>query len=205
MTHPSNDELRAWYEQGNAADRKRVIAHLAECDACRRSLAAMAAADEVLPASAPIVTAAEAAPHGYAARKPDTGSLGGWAWLHNPLVRLAGAAAVMALVFWITTPTVNQTRRAIPTMSTGTSGGSGTAQEFRWESPFQAPRYRVSVRDAKGVLMFSGEATEPPFRPNETMRSQLVAGESYTWKVESLDHTGATIAESVPVTFRYQP
>jgi hypothetical protein len=205
VNHPSSDELRAWYEQGSAADRKRIIGHLAECDACRRSLAAMAAADDSVPVSTPIVTAAEAAPLGYAARKADTGSLGAWAWLHNPLVRLAGAAAVVALVFWVTTPTVNQTRRAIPTMSTGTSGGTGTAQEFRWESPFQAPQYRVSVRDAKGVLIFSGETTASPFRPNETMRSQLVAGETYTWKVESLDGTGATIAESVPVTFKYQP
>ena len=119
------------------------------------------------------------------------------------MMRHLGGAAVMLAVVWVATPTVNQSRR--PPLLETARAGPGTAQEFRWESPLQAARYRVSVRDAKGVLIFSGDTTASPFHPNETMRSQLVAGGAYTWKVESVDTAGVTIAESVPVTFRYQP
>ena len=127
--------------------------------------------------------------------------LGRWSWLDRPLVRLAGAAAVVLPVVWAATPTVNQTRKA-PTMST--AEGPGTAEEFTWETPFKAARYRVTVRNAAGVLMFAGETTAPPFRTDPSMRGKLNAGEEYTWKVESLDAGGAVIGESLPATFRFR-
>lgn len=200
MTHLSADELRAWYAQGRAADRARVIAHLGACETCRKSLSALAVnADPDL--ATPAITATDVVPFGYAAwnagRERHT-----WLW-HHPLVRLAGAAAVVLAVVWISTPTVNQTRnqsvRAMP------SERPGTAEDFRWESPFQAARYRVTLRDAKDVLMVTGEVSASPFRPEAALRSQLVIGETYSWKVESLDSSGAVIAQSVPATFRYQP
>jgi len=120
----------------------------------------------------------------------------------SPLVRLAGAAAVVFLVIWATTPTVNQTRKA-PTLAT--SEGPGTAEAFSWETPVKTSKYRVTVRDDKGVLMFSGETTAPPFRPDATMHSQLRRGQSYSWKVESIDANGTVVGESLPATFRYRP
>ena len=128
--------------------------------------------------------------------------LGRWSWLENPLVRFAGAAAVVYLVIWVATPTVNQSRQP-PTLAT--SEGPGSAEEFSWETPLNASRYRVSVRDANGLLMFSGETTAPPFRSDASMRSQMKPGESYTWKVESIDAAGGVIGESLPVSFRYRP
>ena len=79
----------------------------------------------------------------------------------------------------------------------------GTADEFEWESPLQAARYRVTLRDSKDVLIFTGETSGSPFRPDAALKSQLRTGETYTWKVESLDASGSVIAQSVPVTFRY--
>jgi hypothetical protein len=118
------------------------------------------------------------------------------------VMRLLGGATVMLAVVWAATPTVNQTWKP-PTLATGEGGG--TAQEFRWESPFQAARYRFTIRDVKGVAIFAGEVSAPPFRPDAALRSQLVARESYTWTVESLDSAGVTIGETMPVTLRYRP
>jgi hypothetical protein len=119
------------------------------------------------------------------------------------MMRHVGGAVVMVAIVWLATPTVNQSYR--PPLLETARAQPGTAEEFRWESPFQAARYRFTIRDAKGGLIFTGEVSAPPFRPDPVMRSQLSAGESYTWKVESLDRAAATIAESLPVTFRYQP
>lgn len=143
------------------------------------------------------MAASEAAKHHETVR-----ALGKWSWLESPWARLAGAAAVVVVVIWAATPTVNQ-RRSLPLMASGE--GAGAAREFTWETPFSASRYRISVRDANGKLMFSAQTPAPPFHPDEAMRSTLTPGETYTWKVESLDSSGTIIGESLPVTFRYQP
>jgi len=202
VTHLSAAELQAWYREGRADDRTAVIAHLAQCDTCRHALAVLAMNEERQLSSAPVVTVAEARPLGYAAGPEPRRAGGVPGWLHHPVVRLAGAAAVVMLVFWATTPTVNQ-RRAIPTMVAGDSPGN--ADEFRWESPFVAARYRVTLRDTKGVLVFSGETSAAPFRPSAEQKSPLSAGEPYTWKVEAFDASGSLIAESAPVTFVFRP
>ena len=128
--------------------------------------------------------------------------LGRWSWLESPIVRSAGVVGIVFLVIWATTPTVNQTRK-VPTMLA--SEGPGAAEQFSWETPYYAPRYRVSVHDARGVLMFSGVTTAPPFRTDAAMRAHLTAGETYTWRVESLDTRGGVIGGSLPITFRYRP
>jgi hypothetical protein len=114
---------------------------------------------------------------------------------------VAGIVVVLA-VLWMTMPTVNETRQP-PRASA--SAVPGTAGEFKWESPFQAARYRITLRDSQDVLIFTGEASGSPFRPDAALRGQLKVGETYSWKVESLDASGAVIAQSVPASFRYQP
>ena len=115
----------------------------------------------------------------------------------------AGAGVIVVLaVLWMTMPTVNETRKSPRAVA---AGATGTADEFKWESPLQAARYRITLRDSKDALMFSAETSGSPFRPDAALKSQLRTGETYTWKVESLDAAGSVIAESVPVAFRYQP
>jgi hypothetical protein len=114
---------------------------------------------------------------------------------------VAGVVVVLAAL-WITMPTVNETPKSPQAVA---SGVAGTAGEFKWESPLQAARYRITLRDSKDVLIFTGETGGSPFRPDAALKSKLRTGETYTWKVESLDASGSVIAQSMPVTFRYQP
>jgi hypothetical protein len=119
-------------------------------------------------------------------------------------LRYAVAASVVVVLaaLWLTAPTVNETRKPPRAVA---SDRPGTADEFKWESPYQAARYRITLRDAKDALIFTAETTGSPFRPDATLKSQLRRGEAYTWKVESLDASGSVIAQSLPVTFVYQP
>ena len=114
---------------------------------------------------------------------------------------IAGAVVIIA-VLWMTMRPVNETPRPVRAVPTERMS---KAEEFAWESPLAAARFRVTLRDADAAVMFSGEVRESPFVPDPTLRSQLRAGQKYSWKVESLDAKGTVIAESVPITFVYEP
>lgn len=206
MTHLSADEIRTWFEQGRAADRERVIGHLAECAECRRALAALATATEAAEGPAPALTVAEAVPRGYAVRKPPAAARPWGGWL-RPAYGLAGAAIVVLAVVWLTSPDRGGPDHAIRSTEVVAlrPAGTASASEFRWESPFDAAKYRITVRDANGVLIHSADAPGSPLAIDRPLRERLTAGESYTWQVSALDQSGETIAESKPVTFRYQP
>lgn len=114
---------------------------------------------------------------------------------------IAGIVVIVA-VLWMTMRPVNETPqpvRAVPTE------GLSKVEEFAWQSPFAAARYRVTLRDSAEAVVFTGEVSGSPFRPDHALRSQLRPGQKYSWKVESLDATGTVIAQSVPMTFLYEP
>ena len=203
--HLSAGELKAWYQRGNISDRDRVIGHLAECDQCRKALSMMAAEDTA-DAGAPAITAAEAVPLGYAARKAAPERIGWAAWL-RPAYALAAAAVLVLAVVWVGRPgpaTDDNAVRSSELLALAPSGATG-AIEFRWESPFEAARFRVTVRDSRGVQISSVEATGSPLAASPELRARLVAGGEYTWQVTALDRAGEAIAESRPTGFRYQP
>ena len=119
-------------------------------------------------------------------------------------LRYAASAGVVVIVavLWMTMRPVNQTpqpTRAVPTERLS------KAEEFAWQSPFAAARYRVTLRDADAAVIFTADVRESPFLPDAVLRSQLKPGQKYSWKVESLDATGMVIAESVPISFLYEP
>ena len=205
MTHLSADELKTWYQQGRVADRERVIAHLAGCDQCRKALSTIAAADAA-DVAAPAVTVAEAVPLGYAARKEAPARSRWAAWL-RPAYALAAAAVVVVAVMWVITPDRASDDNAVRSTELLALAPSGATRsiEFRWESPFEAARFRVSVRDARGTQVFTADAIGSPLAGSPELKARLVAGGDYTWQVTALDRAGETIAESRPTGFRYQP
>ena len=204
MTHLSPAELRAWYERGSVSDRERVIGHLAECDQCRKALSMMAAEDTAT-VTAPAVTAAEAVPLGYAARAAAPERRRG-AWL-RPAYALAAAAVVVFAVMWVTTPDRagdDYAIRSTELLALAPSGATGSI-EFRWESPFEAARFRVTIHDSTGAEIARVEATGSPLAAGPELKAKLIAGADYSWQVTALDRAGEAIAESRPTGFRYQP
>lgn len=206
MAHLTGPELTAWFERGESSDRERVITHLAECHDCRRALSALATASEV-ETGPPVISVAEAVPRGYAARKQTASATGLAAWLHHPAVRFAGATAAIVAVIWIATPTVNDPDDAVrgSEVLLVSPTGSSAATEFRWESPFDARRYRVTVRDGAGDVIYRTEVSSSPARLDDQARARLTAGSSYVWQVEALDESGEVIAGSKPAAFQFTP
>lgn len=203
MTHLSAEEIKAWYEHGKATDRSRVIGHLAECETCRKTLSAYAAGAEP-DVHAPVVSIEEAVQRGYAARKAIAPAQS-VKWL-RPLYGLAAAAAIVVAVLWLTP------NRAVDDGAVRGSElhalspiGASNMSAFTFTSPFQASRYRVTVRDVNGVLVMTADTRDMRLAVDAATRERFVAGQDYMWVVTALDATGETIAASAPVKFRYQP
>jgi hypothetical protein len=203
MTHLSPGQLTAWFEDGRAADRDRVIGHLAECESCRKALAMMtvAAKPEV---SSPVVRIEDAVRRGYAARP--AAEQPQWSWL-RPVYALAGAAALILATIWIATPRPSDVENVVRSaeLTAQAPAGATNSLEFKWTSPLQASRYRVTVRDAVGVLVFSGETTASSLAADESIRGKLATMVDYSWTVSAIDADGNVIAESRPRSFTYQP
>jgi len=204
MTHLAAAEIQEWYEHGHAADRARVIGHLAECETCRRSLSTYAAAAEP-ETSSTLISISEAVPRGYAAKKPPQ-TTRNFGWL-RPAYGLAAAAIIVLAVVWITAPDRNGDDGAVRgTELIGLAPlGASNAGEFSFATPFQASKYRLTVRDANGALVLSTETRNTRVAIDAASRSRLIAGQEYSWVVTAFDTAGETIAESAPAKFRYQP
>ncbi|MEW6323217.1 MAG: hypothetical protein AB1635_19280, partial [Acidobacteriota bacterium] len=87
----------------------------------------------------------------------------------------------------------------------GPAGTVSGSWEFRWASPFEADRYRVTVRDATGAVVRTEETRASALAPTPALLTRLRAGADYTWEVEALDREGERIATAPPTSFRVVP
>ena len=111
------------------------------------------------------------------------------------------SVVVVVAVLWMTMRPVNQTPqpvRAVPTDRLSTPKNSSG-------EPVLGGALSRTLRDSADAVVFTREVSGSPFLPEPAIRSQLTPGQKYSWKVESLDATGTVIAQSVPITFLYQP
>lgn len=205
MTHLSPDELKRWFERGQADDRERVIAHLADCGECRKMLSAMASAAESVE-SAPALTVSEAVPRGYAARTPARDSSSWLAWFRPAYGLAAFAVVIVAAAFWVARPApgTDDGIRSAELLAVSPAG-TGSATEFRWESPFDVPRYRITIAGASGAVVHVVTVASSPWPLDDDTKRRLTAGAVYSWRVEALDAAGDVVATSRPSAFRFTP
>jgi hypothetical protein len=200
MTHLTRDELRRWLERGDAADRERVVGHLAVCDDCGRLYGEVleAADSPVMPPSA--VNFDALARKGHAAL-PSTG------WWTGRRIVLAAAAAIVAAV--LTGPAILRWQGADPPedirgMGIQVIAPVGPADppiEFRWTSAFAAPKYRVELLDASDRVIATATVTRERASWSELTANPPAPGAAYRWRVTALDDADASIASSGTAAF----
>jgi hypothetical protein len=128
--------------------------------------------------------------------------------LRRPVyVLFAVAVALVVAALWLATPRPDGGGEAVRSseLVALSPAGSTSTLEFRWESPFDAARYRLVVRDASGSLGFSGETTATSLNIDAAARSRFATMVDYSWTVSALDASGAVMAESKPRAFTFQP
>jgi hypothetical protein len=205
MTHLTRDELLRWRDAHDAADRGRIVEHLAECDDCGAMYAELI---RTRPATeGPIaLDARDFVAAGVAAGAPSVPRRSWWrapaVWIAIP----ATAAAALVLMTVISRPSIpplsepTSTTRGSALVPLSPAGPVAGRLEFRWTSPFAASRYRIVVRDASGVVVLSHETTEERLVTDDATMRGLPRG-AYTWSVEALDATRRTIDTSRPQSF----
>jgi hypothetical protein len=202
--HLTPDELIRWRDQAPAADRDRVVSHLAECDACGSAYA------KILDV-APVDTPARPDARDFAVRGIASGPARRRGW-PRPVLALAASIAAVALAAVL----LPGARRAI--MGEAAPDGDGVRAtsvllvtpvgevrdplEFAWRSPVHAARYRVDLKDAAGNGIGTLIATEERAALPAGLRALLRPGSQYDWTVTALDERGETLLTSDPATFR---
>lgn len=173
-----DDETIAALAEGAmpADERAAAVSHLASCQRCRGAVASVASAIAD-PSVAKETAAIDRA---------------GWRWLTRVAqvgVPLA-AAAILLVVVWperaddgVPThraPTLTATPPPAPMWPVG---AVSQARDLRWEAVSGADRYRVTLFDATGDVLYETQLSETVVRlPDSVM---LVRGQPYLWKVEA--------------------
>jgi hypothetical protein len=210
MTHLTRAELESWHRTAIEADRDRIVGHLAVCDACAATYAAIVRAhvDEE-PSHFDTRDFREA---GYGALAPAPRRR----FFFRPglLVPLAAAAAIL-LAIWVPslrpaddsdeTPS-RVLRGAATPQAIAPSGDVEGAIEFRWTAAAGADRYAIEVKDHTGRRVFYRETRDERLAAADAaLLAALARGGSFTWTVATLDGAGEILAQSTPRSFTRRP
>ena len=155
--------------------RGRALAHLATCANCRRAVASVAAAL----VDGPITHEIEI----VEGRRRRVGSL----------LRIAAplaAAATVLLFLWSPADDRPPGHRGPPPPPPATAptprspvGAVANVRDLRWSPVAGADRYRVTVFDATGGVVYAAEASDTVVAFPDSIA--LVPGASYLWKVDA--------------------
>jgi len=159
----------------DADARSRALAHVATCALCRRAVASVA---EAL-AAGPITHEIEIV-EGRRRRR-------------GPLLRIGvplAAAATVLLLLWSPADDRSPVHRGPPPPPPATTpiprspvGAVAAVNDLRWSPVAGADRYRVTVFDATGGVVYSAEATDTVVAFPDSVA--LGPGASYLWKVDA--------------------
>jgi hypothetical protein len=159
----------------DAETRGRALAHVATCALCRRAVASVA---EAL-ADGPITHEIEIV-EGRRRRR-------------GPVLRIAvplAAAATVLLLLWSPADDRFPGHRGSPPPPPATTpiprspvGAAAAVNDLRWSHVAGADRYRVTVFDATGGVVYAAEASDTVVALPDSVA--LVPGASYLWKVDA--------------------
>jgi putative zinc finger protein len=155
----------------DAAERAQVLPHIAGCTHCRGAVAsvARALADRAV------------------AREVRAASAGRWSRVLRVAVPAAAAAAVLLLVW--PRPTDDVTHRAPPITAVPAPvpmspvGVVAEVERLRWGSVPGADRYRVTLFDEAGRVLYEAEVGDTAAALPDSLI--LRSGARYLWKVEA--------------------
>lgn len=203
--HLTRQELTAWRDGPPAADRARVVGHLAVCEECTSRLAELVRAAAPGAADAPQLAPGDYVQRGYGVMQKRRGQL--IVFRPQVLIPLAAAAVILLAVWlpasWQGSGRVDETpvmRGTHPQTLTPAGEVSGPL-EFTWASPVSPDRYGIEILDAAGQRVFYRETRDARLASDGALEAVLQPGAQYTWTVAALDDAGEVIAVSEPRAF----
>ncbi|HYL55483.1 MAG TPA: zf-HC2 domain-containing protein [Gemmatimonadales bacterium] len=164
--HLKNGEVAAYLDRAlSPSDRSRIEEHLVDCDACRAEVIEVARLLRTQP------------------------SRRGW---YVPIGVAAAAAAAVLLLVWprpVEEPALPPNyREPVVTTTAAPSaiaprGAIVAASRFVWTAVAHADRYRLTVFDETGSVLWEAQTSDTAAALPESIR--LKRGASYFWKIEA--------------------
>ena len=178
-----DDDLIAALAEGNLATdaREPALSHVARCPRCRSAVASVARAltDAGV---AREVAALEGVRHAR--------------WLRVARVALPlAAASIVLVVSWQRTPRDVDSQHRAPTITAVPAptplapvGAVAAPRRLVWSTVLGADRYRITLFDSTGVVVFEAESVDTTVALPESVA--LPSGRKYLWKVEARTDIG---------------
>jgi hypothetical protein len=178
-----DDDLIAALAEGTLATdaRQPALSHVVRCPRCRSAVASVARAltDAGI---AREVAAVEGVRHGR--------------WLRVARVALPlAAASIVLVVSWQRTPRHIDSQHRAPTITAAPAptplapvGAVAAARRLVWSTVLGADRYRITVFDSTGVVVFETESVDTTVVLPGSVA--LASGRKYLWKVEARTDIG---------------
>lgn len=155
----------------DATRRQALMPHLARCPRCRAAVASVARA-----LADPGIAREVAAIHGAGRRR-----------VYRIALPLAAAAALLLVFAWPRGPEGAGHRGQPPVASTPNPiapvGVVASASPLQWTAVAGADRYRVTLSDTSGRLLYETQATDTVVSLPDSV--VLLPGRSYLWLVEA--------------------
>ncbi len=173
------DDVVAGLAEGSleASARAAALLHLVGCLHCRRAVASVARAT------------GDGAVAREAARVDGPRRHNRWYWLSASAVAAAAVLVLMVKQERVVDPLQSGSHRA-PTIASGSApttispaGLVATAAELRWGAVAGADRYRVTLYDASGRVIYEIEPPDTVAALPDSLR--LRPGKRYLWKVDA--------------------
>jgi len=170
------------------AARAAALPHLVGCTRCRGAVASVVRA-----LHDPDVGREVAALEGTG-----RGRLRQLAWIAVPLA----AAGLVLLLSWPQPPQNDGPLHRAPTITASPAptplspvGAVADARRLVWAATFGADRYRVTLFDSTGTVVFETESVDTTSSLPDSVR--LVPGQRYLWKVEARTDIGRWVASDL--------
>jgi len=168
-----DDDTIAALAEGSldAGSRSSALAHVASCARCRRAVASVARA---------------------LTDRSVARALGSAAWGRRRFLRIAlptAAAAVLLLLSWPSSPNEGESEHRAPPapraapVPISPMGPVAEAQILRWTAVSGADRYRVTLFDVQGRVLFEAQVSDTMAMLPDSLT--LVRGQAYLWKIEA--------------------
>lgn len=175
--HLENGQVAAYLDRAlSPADRVAVEAHLAECDACRAEVVALAGVLRTAPRRR--------------------------AWTVPASLAAAAAVALLLVPGLYLSSRLDGDRHREPAVTATVAptaimprGDMNTVRELMWSAVPRASRYRVVLLDHGGTLVWRTETPDTAVSIPDSVR--LRAGVPYFWKVEAETGFGRWVASDL--------
>ena len=202
MQHLKAEELKRWVEEGDPAERERILSHLAQCDRCGTALVEIVRTEPALAGATRLDVRAFVEAGNRLGPKVPEETRSRWIWapaLAAAIVLVSLALPLFQEQLLQPEPSSRPAMRGAAMELLSPVGEVEMPFEFRWTETDSD--VLIEVFDAQRKPLFSHRTSGNSLAIPDALKSELVVGDTFYWMATRLDPSGQTTASSALQSF----